>query len=904
MRRRMSQPHSSGTISRAVVTATFNSENGIRLRQFSLSEFTQGGASMGLNSAGGVEVLSIPANSFRCFSAYSTHGKPPHQPTPSVYKNGITMRGSIYAMTSPQVLHTPFGHSRPMDPRTSGMKALDEMITKNLAGAQLDDQFRSWICVNSGPPRSGKTKLLQLSCNHFVSSESDRLFAKTDGLRASPRPRHAIYITMNGTGIEQGVDANDFAVTRLYHRLLFALREERSQKWEVFMHEVRNGKFGKFITAETVIDYIHRIVPEAHVLIAADELLGLAPKGSATKAHIPTELCMDGLSGLNRLVRETCKPSGRAHIFLVASALAVVDLKAFTTDSATPFTFQPLEPLEPAVIREVFEKLGIEPDRRRDDSEIANGVLKYSTEMPILMAIHEGGDDCRKNVLAEIRALDKRKPVTTYIEDVHDGKIDSVTKVRTIYKLLISLFVPRPPSATKSFDSALHPALDAMCYDICRVIRRGGNDTVLMRPDVMKQMCDSFLKTPEPLRTPEQTAFVTATSEFASALAETVVAPNVHATRDFVKEVRNIASEPSGKARLEKLVQQLEKDPDVSYFADRMKSVIASGKTSNAADLGLIAALKAVASYPKDLAVVEEQIKNSAKALGEASPLEGLVTRLAQVVAARSAGKAFERLMKCFFRCLLLSGSEINLNQLFELPLDSDWNSAELAPAKGECPDQSIKAFPRAYDATLKRSEECDPKVLDLTDDRKGTWPCVFQPMHTYNLLLDVAVFAELISGEKMCFALQCKEHSASLQSKKRFQNAVAKWRNRTFNPAWCGRTPKLMKQLKDKRKVHILWVLVTVNRPPQGFVLKKDEALLSLDAAISLCPSLQFAGSASVVWSPGEPKKTPTPTKIPAREPRQATPRGLAQAKRSEATAKGKTLKTESRRGVVTIEV
>jgi hypothetical protein len=103
--------------------------------------------------------------------------------------------------------------------------------------------------------------------------------------------------------------------------------------------------------------------------------------------------------------------------------------------------------------------------------------------------------------------------ITSVLVKANDkGVVDGVKLLRSLFRSF-GITDPR-----RAYRVDLHPALDAMCYDACRVIRRGNADTVMMHPDAMKALCEYLLT----LQLDNQKEFVEATKDFAQQLVDAV----------------------------------------------------------------------------------------------------------------------------------------------------------------------------------------------------------------------------------------------------------------------------------------------------------------------------------------------------------------------------------------------
>jgi hypothetical protein len=324
------------------------------------------------------------------------------------------------------------------------------------------------------------------------------------------------------------------------------------------------------------------------------------------------------------------------------------------------------------------------------------------------------------------------------------SEIDSKENLQTLVALLRSLFQAYLPGDRLQFDGALHPALDAMCYDVCRIIRQEiRGDAVIMHPEVIEEICRRIQDSPPSLRTPKET--------------------------EFVEAVQN--------------------------FAVSLKEIIASSETPQGN---------------------------------------------------KFLGKTFERIIKNLFRCVLLSGSRPRLKKLLDRLNATKYSSCQITSKSGMCPDvQDVKVFPRAFDsnATIP-NVDCDQNVCQ----KLLQTACVCTPTHSHNVLLDIAVVADVVDGlrkRKLCLALQCKEYAAASS----FKGEVIKWRNRDFHIS--NEEFKTTREIMSKfqSECDILWVLVTVSKPSIHLELRENEALLTLDHAIRWCPSLLYAKSASAVY-------------------------------------------------------
>jgi len=141
--------------------------------------------------------------------------------------------------------------------------------------------------LNTGVAASGKTYALKLSCNRFVHKDFPTQLANRNAQTVLGASRCAIYITFNGNMSGQDVDEHATPRIRVYNRILFALRDDRNEKFDTFLHKLAQNlrdASEEVVTSDFVLERIRE--DKTHVLIAADELLG-----RADEAHIPVPEC-------------------------------------------------------------------------------------------------------------------------------------------------------------------------------------------------------------------------------------------------------------------------------------------------------------------------------------------------------------------------------------------------------------------------------------------------------------------------------------------------------------------------------------------------------------------------------------------------------------------------------------
>ena len=65
-----------------------------------------------------------------------------------------------------------------------------------------------------------------------------------------------------------------------------------------------------------------------------------------------------------------------------------------------------------------------------------------------------------------------------------------------------------------SFSANLYPAIEASCYGVCRLIRRGGRDMVMMHPTDIVSLCGELRIAPRELFRERDWEFMKAVREF------------------------------------------------------------------------------------------------------------------------------------------------------------------------------------------------------------------------------------------------------------------------------------------------------------------------------------------------------------------------------------------------------
>ena len=246
-----------------------------------------------------------------------------------------------------------------LDERKEGMDALEEMVDHNVLTRGVKDD-RPWICLNVGTPACGKTTMLMLSCEHFVRNKIKS---------CSDRRCCAIFISFNDNTTGQSCDEDKSPAQRVYNRILYTLRDDKTLDFTKFVAQQPTSR------PNEVLARIREVCgAKTHVLIAADELRQCGNKTSPE--HIPQPRCVEAITALNELVRASTLAADAGLVFLVASSLGAVDVKAFATGSSTPFTLQPMLPLSPQLLRTVLTEAGA-PDFKKRRGPLATGDKEF-----------------------------------------------------------------------------------------------------------------------------------------------------------------------------------------------------------------------------------------------------------------------------------------------------------------------------------------------------------------------------------------------------------------------------------------------------------------------------------------------------------------------------------------------